>query len=395
MSNLAGRAELLKLAHVLGVETSALQFLSAFPAEQLGRLREAVYELLFRQDRRVYRRLAAWFGWLPPRLLALLGRWLMGPLVTARVASELPARRALEVIRHLPPAFVADVAVELDPRQLRDVVQRIPAAVIRDVALEIVRRGEYVTAARFADFVSDQAIQAVFGAVDEAAVLGILFPMESRHGLDRHVQLLPPERLRRMLLLAGSETGNQAEEVLALLVGVSHGLRQKLGAVLAELPESVLAALVRRAQAENLWADLLPVIASMPAAGLSRLVNLSVLQDAALLEGIGSAADRHQLWGVVLQLVPLMDARTRAAMAASMARRGRVALSCAAGAALVGEHWEPLLDVVALMPPASQQLFAELVSAYGEVDPELHARVVARAQARGLTLGTAMSRAAG
>ena len=59
MSKLAIRSELDKLAWALSVEPDALGFLDDVAAEQLRDLRVAIYELLYREDRVLFRRMAA------------------------------------------------------------------------------------------------------------------------------------------------------------------------------------------------------------------------------------------------------------------------------------------------------------------------------------------------
>jgi hypothetical protein len=49
----------------------------------------------------------------------------------------------------------------------------------------------------------------------------------------------------------------------------------------------------------------------------------------------------------------------------------------------MGEQWDSLLDLVALMPQPRQDELVAIVRAFGEVDPDLLSRVAAAAGQRG------------
>ncbi len=382
MSKLAARAEVIKLERLLGVEPGGLAFLRDYADGHLRRLREAVYELLFHQEQKLFQRAGRWFVWLPAWLLALVAR-IVNPVLIARVAGELPTRLMLATIERLPVALLAGVALTLDTRTARDLVLALPIEVTHKGALELAQRGDFVTIGRFVDYVSDDALREVLELLDDEVLLRASFFTESKNRLDRVISMLPNERLHRILLLVQDDSKNQALEVLGILTQVSYGLKRKLGDMVADAPEGVLEALVRAAQKEGLWAEMLPVVATMSPASLCTVVNLPVLLNPAVLESIGTTADEEDLWGMVLPLVEMMDDSIRTAMAQSMARRGGVALQRASYAALVGELWEPLLDIVARMPATRQQEFAGIARGFGEVDPDLFNRITARADAYG------------
>jgi hypothetical protein len=95
-------------------------------------------------------------------------------------------------------------------------------------------------------------------------------------------------------------------------------------------------------------------------------------------ESIVETADERRLWGLVLPMVELMDDANREAVAGILARKETAALEAAADAALMGEYWEALLDLVRRMPAAKQGEFSAIVERYGDVDPELASRISAR-----------------
>ena len=383
MSKLAIRSELDKLGWSLGLDPDAVGYLDQVPAEQLRSLRVAIYDLLYREDRVLFRRMAAVAERLPIGLtLQVAGR--LGPLLTAKVATEMPAGRGAEVASRMSTTFAADVCVELDPRRTRDLIAHLPTTWTVAVALELARRGDVVTMSRFVDFVADDAVRGVVEAIeDEAALLRVAFYMGSKNRMDHFFGMLPPKRLEALILRVEDEPDELLPALLSLLIHVSYSLKRQLGDIAAAQDESVLTGYVRATQRQDLWADILPVVGAMSEPCRRKVVNLPILGEPEVQERIVRAADDHGLWVVVLPLVELMNGTTRATMAGIMAARDHATLRGAGDAALMGEQWDALLDLAALMPQAKQDELVAIVRAFGEVDPDLLSRVAAGARQRG------------
>ena len=148
MSRLATQSELDKLGWTLGVDTEALSFLDGVAADQLRGLRVAIHDFFDREDRVPIRRMSAVASWLPIALTVKIAERL-GPLLTAKVATEMPARRGAEIARRLSTSFAADVCVYLNALRARDLIVRLPTTWTVDVSLELARRGDFVTMSRF------------------------------------------------------------------------------------------------------------------------------------------------------------------------------------------------------------------------------------------------------
>jgi hypothetical protein len=384
LSTLAARVELAKLARVLGVEAERIAFVTRVPAEQIRRLREAVSDQAFDQDLAFFYRVARVFRRVPASLAAVLAERVFGPFLTARVAGEMPAAQAAGVAGRVSTAFVADACVELDPRRTRDFIRKVPVGIVVDVALEILRRGDFLTMGRFVDFVSDDVIRAVEKAIeDDVALVRVAYYVESRNRLDHLVRLFPIERLHRVIRSLADDAESPLDEILALVRNVGYALQRELGNLTADHGEAVLSGLLRAAKERDLWSDLLPVFANLSEEGQRKVVALPEVRDPEVLDAVVRAADDNDLWTVVLPLVRLMDEGLRTAVAETAARRPRSVMEHAAEAALLAEQWEPLLDIVARMPAAKQVELADIVRGYGEVDPELFARIARGAAAHG------------
>ncbi len=385
MSTLASRAELDKLARVLGVEPEAIGFVAQVSAEHIRRLREAVSERVFDQDLEFFHRVARVFRRVPARVAALLAERVFGPFLTARVASEMPAARAVNVARLVSTAFVVDAITELDPRRARDFIRKVPVDIVVAVAIETMRRGDFLTMGRFVDFVSDDVIRAVERAIEDDTVLvRVAYYIGSRNRLDHLIRLFPIERMHAVIRRLGEEGDSPLDEILALVRNVGYALQHELGDLTVAHGEAVLNGLLQAAKERDLWSDLLPVFANLSEDGQRKVVALPGVHDPEILDSVVRSTDENELWTVVLPLVRLMDERLRSEIAEIAARRPRAVMERAVEAALLGEQWAPLLDIVGRMPEAKQVEFAEIVGGYGAVDPELVARVARGAAAHGV-----------
>lgn len=385
MNGLAQRSELLKLRQVLSLQGQALPFLETMPEAELRRLRAAASEWLFTQHQLIFRRLARLAAWLPVWAAALLCKR-VGPLLSARIVGEMPARRAAQIAVRVPVAELASICQHLDPRRARDLIQLVPHPVVVAVALEMMRQQDYLTMGRFVDFLSDEAIRAVLEATpDEAVLLRVALFIDSKNRLDHVVRLLPPERRRRAMLLALDQSRDLLNEILSLVFHVNHALKRELGDLAAEQDEQVLARIIERVQEQDLWAEMLPVVASLSDAAQRKVVNLKMLRDnPEVMPSILRAADQHELWRITLPLAELLDEPMREEFARAGAQLSTEAIQRVALAVLIGELWEPMMDLLRRMPEAKQVEFITVLKSFASVDPLLEQRVVRLAEQRGL-----------
>ena len=391
MSRLAARAELVKLAHSLGEDESRLAFLLALAPEELRRFRAVFEELLFGQETQLLHRAGKLARWLPRWLLVWMCRWVLGPLLTARLAGELPAHRAAEVIMRLPPDFVARATAMVDPRRVRDVMRLMSVDSVVLVARSLLRRRDYITLGRVVEFLPDEAIRAVEAEiVDEGDLLRIAFHTESRNRMDHLVHLMPEEKLRAAILVIRDPARSELwPMVFALLANVSYALKRELGELAADQGQDVLNAIVHAIQHEDMWTDVLPMVASLAPDTQRRLANMPVLHEPGVLDGFVRSAATDGSWGVALSLVKLMDEPLRADVAHIADRLPAGALRAACDAALLGEHWDVLLDVAGRMSKEKQREVEDAVREFGAVDGRLLARIARRSRHYGWAGGFA------
>jgi hypothetical protein len=218
---------------------------------------------------------------------------------------------------------------------------------------------------------------------DEASLLRVAYYMGSKSRMDHFFGMLSPKRLEALILRVEDEPDALLPALLSLLIHASYGLKRELGDILAGQDESVLTGYVRATQRQDLWPDILSAVAAMSTPLQAKVVNLEIMSLPDVLESMVRAADEHGLWGALLPLVEMMNGDKRAVLAEIVAGRGIATLRAASDAALMGEHWEALLDLGASMPPAKQDELMAIVRSFGDVDPDLRVRVVRLAAHRG------------
>jgi hypothetical protein len=283
-SQLAARAEILKLARMLRREPDGLAYLEQIPADDLRRLREQVTELLFTAQGPALSRLAAASKLLPIRVVATIGERAFGPVLAARIAGLLEPTRAVEMADTMPIEFLADVAAELDPRRASDVISLISPERIAAVTRELIRREEYVTMGRFVGHLPDASVRAAFGELDDVALLRVAFVLESKQSLDHLVSLLPTARREAVVEVAARE--RMWIEVLDLLCNLGPDARRGFTKLKALDRDGVLEAIFLAAVENGLWSDLLPLVPELSVAGQERLARAAAKLEPAQRDAI-------------------------------------------------------------------------------------------------------------
>ncbi len=95
--SLSHRAEVLRLARVLGVEPDELAFLAGAPTEALAQLRNTVLDRLLERSRQEFERAVALADKIPRALAATLAQRAMGPVLGGRAAALITAEMAADL----------------------------------------------------------------------------------------------------------------------------------------------------------------------------------------------------------------------------------------------------------------------------------------------------------
>jgi hypothetical protein len=307
MSSLAQRAEVLKLARLLGEKPEALEYLNKLDALAIRRGQQATASL-FDADRKAFQKVAAASRLLPAAVTALIAEKALGPLLGARIAGLLEPQRAVEIARRVSTRYLGDLCLELDPRSADEVLRAMPVERIVEVSRELARRKEYITMGRFVDSLTDEAIEAVMADLrDDEALLRIGFFVEDAGRLSAIIDLLAPERLRNIVQVASDGGGELWPEALALINSVDEPQRRLMADLAAALDDAAVSRMVGATQAQGLWPAMLPMVSMMNTEHQRQLINHAAIQHEEVLGAIIRAADAMSLWPQLLPLVALMD----------------------------------------------------------------------------------------
>jgi hypothetical protein len=371
------RAEIVKLAALLGVSPERLAYLESVPAGDLAALREQATDTLFDADRDRLERIAASARLVPTAIAAKVAERAFEPPLAARLAGMLDPEKAVDLARRLPPEFLADVGAVLDPRRARDVLSRLPADRVLAVARILAQRGEHVAMGRFVGHLRSESIAATLPVLDDATLLHTAFVLEGRERLDEIMGMLPEERLRSLMRAAGAS--GLWPEALNLLDHLSPAARGRLADLASEEDEALLAGVIEVAHDQGLWDSLLPVARSMSPAARRRFAAVGAFHRADVLEAVVHAAAAERLWPELLPLVPLLPDEARRHVAATSAALDRELQAEVIATAQRDQLWVGLVVLAGAMGDDAPWDVAELIADLGEEELDGFLKSVAEA----------------
>lgn len=263
MSDLLHKAELQKLAVVLGTPVAELAFLSHLELDQLRGLRHACSAWLFDRHSRRFKRLAESTKLLPRKVVALICEKVIPAQISAQVTGLLQPEAAVELAERLPLAYQADICVAMDPRRAIAVLQAMPVSNVIAVAHELVKRREFMTMAQFVDALTQEQIARVARELNGEAMLKVGFYVESSERLNTLIGLLDEDQLNQTIKAATLADGALWPEVLSLSERLMPEQRQRMGGLLAASSPEVLASLNTALFERDLWPDAVAMLDAM------------------------------------------------------------------------------------------------------------------------------------
>ena len=301
MSAIARRGELVKLGRLLGVDPDAMSYVGALDAAGVRAVREALSARLFDDAKPMLQRVARGSKVLPNGTTARIAERAFGAMLCARIASLLAPDHALDLAIRMSDPFLADVSAQIDPRGASPVIGGIPADRIVAVAKILVARRDYVTMARFVDFLAPATIAAVIAAIpDELDLLHIGAYVESPAKLAELIGQLPTPRLGAMLASLQGGDGDLWREALAVAELLDDRWKRPLGDIAAELDPAVLVALVAAAEKFAVWDAALPLVLAMSEVSQRHFLALPIVRERTVLSAVLAAADGLDRWADVI-----------------------------------------------------------------------------------------------
>lgn len=320
MSELLTRAELIKLARVLGSDEAAVAFLAPAGAQAVRMLQEQVSATLFDEYRGALQRLADASRLLPASLVAKMSELVFGPMLSARVAALMPPERAVEIAGKLRTTFLADVCVHIDPRNASDLLAGIPTKIVVDVARLLLQRREYVTMGRFVDDLPDAAIRAVMADLTDEALVQIGFFVERRARLTELIDLVAPDRLRGVVQAVAGGTPEVQAAGLAMMSQLPPRHQGKLGDLAVALGADALTSLIACAQREDAADVVTAVMLNVSASGRIAFAALLEDMDPRRLAHWADVTTQAGLWPAALKILVDSGAQIQAQAAKALGR---------------------------------------------------------------------------
>ena len=283
MSELAVRAQLVRLSRLLNVPPDALSDLEGQDAATLARVRKQLSSALFDEHRKLFAKLAQANKLLPLGVTAKMTTAVIGPTLAGRVASEMDPARAVALAGKLPVEFLAETCMAMDPQRAEPVVRAMPTKIVVGVSRALCAKRDFMTAATFVNVLDDAVIQAVMADNDDDAdLLQIGFFIEDKTRLEALMAMMDDARIANTMVTAERE-GLWAQ-ALAMMEGTSLETRARVGTLVAEHDDALLAQLFAAASEHGQWPLLLAAVPALPPAAQQRYKSLSPDWDAAGLD---------------------------------------------------------------------------------------------------------------
>jgi len=295
MNDTATRAELEKLARILGTDTETVQFLAPIDATDLRTLREGVTDAMFARFRDSFRSFARLSGIMPMAISARIAQHVLGPTLAARIAGEMPPDKAIELSARLPDSFLADTCLQLDPHRADAIIAGFPIDRAVILTRVLLARNETIVMGHFVDVLPTETLLAAADAIeDEADLLHISFFVEDNDQLDRVVAHLTPERRRGLIRAAAAR--DQWPEIITTLQRISPGSRAALARSALAEDNATLDSLIRAAALRDLWPALLGVGQNLEHATRARLLQQAAFNDPAVVRSALDSIAANDLW---------------------------------------------------------------------------------------------------
>ncbi|MEV8533085.1 hypothetical protein [Streptomyces sp. NPDC051211] len=355
---LRNRAEVEKVARIMGAEPAEFVFLETLPADDVRRFREQVTAVVHDGAPEMLDRIAAATRLVPAGVAAAISQKALGPRLAAAVAGRLEPARAADIIEKLPVSFTARSCGHLDPRRIAGIVDRLDEGLVVRIAVALAEAGDHLTMGRFVGHLRDGVLARILEQVGDDTVLRAGYYVDQPDRVPRILESMGADRLRSVIGAAAA--AGLWREALAVAGMVGGEQRRRIAQVTARLDAQALASLVRVTHEEGLWEALLPLVALLDAEDRQAVARLEALAEPEVLTGVVRAVVATGLWGEFLPLVDALPRPSRRIVAEAAAALDDEALDALAREVGKQDLWELVLPLVELMDDAGKQRIFEL-----------------------------------
>ncbi|MBJ8346136.1 hypothetical protein [Antrihabitans sp. YC2-6] len=354
------KAELIKLARVLGEDIEALAFLEPIGWQELREFRHMVADQFFLASESRLKNLAAAAKMVPNAVIIKLAPMYFEPRMAAGVASLVDEEKALKLVPKLPPDLMAATVPYIDPRRVGPLVAKVPVEVARKLAPILLGAKEYVSLGQLIDYVTADQLQGLLPYIDDVSLLKIAEVAENKAQFDVIMPLIDDARIARILQTA--KEADLLDIAIELLNEVNLDLRGRLANIAAQQSDSVLDGLVRAVHASSQFDMLLPTTASMTPPNLVRFAQTKAFESADVMNSLVDTAVRMDQWSALLALVPNLTTAGLDVLAQAQALQDRAVVA----KVVASDAFASALPLISRVPDAVRDTFAAEI---GSLDP--------------------------
>ncbi|MFC9968437.1 hypothetical protein ACFVH4_29775 [Nocardia ignorata] len=382
-TELEAQTQLVVLARTLGVSPQHLAPLTRLGAAHLSAIHQQMLSALHAEHADTFRRVTPVVPIFPVGLGVALFERVVPPVLAARflgaVGIHYPEKCA-QALCMVDAVYAADGAPYLDPNVFEQLMRYGRPEPITLIINELLRRRDYVTAARFLSVVNEPLIAALEETVlDDAGLVYTAAYAYPAHTLSRIVRQLfagPRGRVPGMLqtVLAGPPPLHHA--MLALFCKVEPEVAAKLGDIFFgrgaahEIGRFLLTAVDRSASIA-----LLTLIGRLNPVALWALSTNPQLADPGVLARLVRALDGRteaDPWRGLFALSARLGEPARRRIAATLAELSPDSIAALPAHATDATYWPALLQLLAESEPAAQ---ARVAGIWSRLPPEWQAGI--------------------
>ncbi|WP_405136599.1 hypothetical protein [Nocardia sp. NBC_01388] len=315
MADLVTRAQITMLAQLLDVESEQLRSLERLGAPALDELRKALSAELFDSLASVFARVSKLAPLVPDALAATVAVNAVPPEVAGRAGGAIGMdhqHRAASLIRRLTPVYLADAAPYVDPRVIPFFAPKLPFTLLVPAADELLRRRDYLTAARFVEHATDELIREFERHVqDDAAIIRTGAMVARTEVLNKILRVAGLERRRRLIDTAVAGDGETLMALLSLLGRIEAEFAGPLSNALFESRgEEELSRICALIVDVGATAELLDVLGYFSDTAVRALVATGQLSDTVAFEQVATTEPRQVAWRRLAAAMALPESAT-------------------------------------------------------------------------------------
>ncbi|MEV0247441.1 hypothetical protein AB0H76_12685 [Nocardia sp. NPDC050712] len=298
MSDLVTRAQITMLAQLLEVDAEQLRGLERLGADTVEELRIGLSSALFDALATVFTRVSKLAPLIPDALAATVAMKAVPSEVAGRAGGAVGMdhqHRAATLMVRMSSGYLADAAPYVDPRVIPFFAPKLPFTLLVPTADELLRRRDYLTAARFVEYATDEHIREFERHVqDDVAIVRTAAMVSRTEVLNRILRAAPPARRTRLAATVAAGEPETVAAALSLLGRIDAEFAGPMSSAVFEgLDERELARVCALIIEGRAVPELLDVLGYLSDATVRGLVATGHLSDTVALEGAATTNRRR------------------------------------------------------------------------------------------------------